>query len=246
MDFLARLPKYQLCSLLELSSQFSRKLWQSESPVARMHYAKSSALLKGTYKIVGSTYLAPWYLADISYHAITTSSDFNRLVPSEHDFLSLYNEYLRYDETLTTTRYEDCAQEDRLFYILFGLSQKTFWYQERQRLFSMNARFFAMMSELPGRHQGLPRFAEKIEAKYGISFRAYNATCLAIAWMGTTTSEIIFPYRIAPDAQAEGVDNAIISRLLEDYTVDYNGVRKSSLCASQLYLTPVVRTSTGR
>jgi len=245
VSFLTKIGRYELSGLLRISSSMSQRLWNSDEPIARLHKIDSSRFVSRALKTVGSTYLTPWFLVDLSYYAIVASNDFNRAQPNEQDFLSLYNDYLAYDEHLTTSRYEGHAPEDRLFYILFGLSQKTFWFQERHRLASMHSRFYDILHELPKRHMELPLFSFLIEAKYGCDFRAYNMACLALMWIAVNNISINFPYNIGAEISKMGIDNQLLNTLLEDYITEYGIIRKSTLQARELYLTPVVRTSQG-
>ena len=243
MSFLKVLPRYQVSGLIEIASQLSRKLWATPGSVAELYRLDSSRFIQGAFRKAGSTYLTPWFIVDVIYHSIVQSTDFALKVPSENDFLGLYNEYLIYDEELSQTSYEAYQPEDRLFYILFGLSQKTFWFQERHRLLSMNSRFYYMLSTIPKEFADLPKYYKYIETKYQRDLSAYNAANVALIWVASRDTEIVFPYQIEQSSYQKGVDNVLIERILHDYICDYKTVKTSTLAAKELYLTPVVRST---
>jgi len=243
VGFLNTIGRYQLSALIKLSSSLSQRLWNGNESVATLFRMDSSRFIRGAFKKVGSTYLTPWFLVDIIYHGIVNSSDFAIALPSENDLLSLYNEFLKYDEELSSKVYEGFSPEDKFFYILFGLSQKTFWFQERHRLLAMNSRFYQMLYGLPRRYSDLPKYFLHIEHKYGCSFPTYNIASMALVWVVTRNTVINFPYQIASSPKMKGVDNKLVNELLQDYVSEYETVRRSTLKARQLYLTPVLRST---
>lgn len=229
--------------MLEISSSLSQRLFNNEQPIARIHRYDQSRFLKRGYRLAGSTYLLPWFLVDISYYAVKCSNDFRANIPSEHDFLNIYNEFLKYDEQLTAIQYEKYESRDKLFYILFGLSQKSFWFQEMYRLVSMNARFYHLLYEIPKHRTAVPQFYRQIEDKYQVDFATYNLSSITLWNISLNNLYYRFPYNIDPKLRDRNIDNGLLSTILLDYLEDYGSIRKSSLGSRQLYLTPVVRTS---
>lgn len=243
MNFLGNIRKYQLSRLLEISSSLSRKLFNNEETVVRISRYDESRFIKGGYRLSGSTYLMPWSLVDISYYAIKCSNDFRSVIPTEHDFLNLYNQFFGFEEELTSPQYERLGNEDKLFYILFGLSQKEFWFQRRGRLLQMNVRLYDLLCEIPKGSRTLPPVYRQIESKYGIDFKAYNISSLALLWMSLNSVYFRFPYNIDPKLEKSKINNDLLRTMLLEYIEDYANVRKSTLGSKQLFLTPVVRTS---
>ncbi|MBW8003170.1 MAG: hypothetical protein FVQ80_14315 [Planctomycetes bacterium] len=185
----------------------------------------------------------PWFLVDISYYAIKCSNDFKAIIPSNHDFMNLYDQFLKYDEKLTSSHYEKYNDTDKLFYILFGLSHKSFWFQEKYRMLRMNARFYELLCEIPKRNTAVTQFYRHIEEKYGIDFPTYNMSSLALLSISTNNVYYLFPYNIDSKLKKRNIDNNLLSTMLQDYIEDYDSIRRSSLESKQLYLTPIVRTN---
>ncbi len=243
MNFLVNIGKYQLSRLLEISSSLSQRLFNNEEPVVKIYRYDQSRFIRGGYRLAGSTYLLPWFLVDISYYAIKCSNDFKAIIATDHDFMNLYNQFLKFDEQLTSSHYEKYNDTDKLFYIMFGLSHKSFWFQEKYRMLRMNTRFYELLCEIPKRNAAIPQFYRYIEEKYGIDFPTYNMSSLALLSISTNNVYYRFPYNIDPKLRKSNIDNNLLSTMLLDYIEDYDSIRKSSLESRQLYLTPVVRTT---
>ncbi|GAH34017.1 unnamed protein product, partial [marine sediment metagenome] len=146
-------------------------------------------------------------LVDISYYAIKCSNDFRAKIPSEHDFLNLYSEFIACDEQFTASHYEKYEDQDKLFYILFGLSQKSFWFQEIHRLASMNTRFYHLLYEIPKNHADLPQFYLQVENRYGVDFATYNLGSMVLWNISTDNIYFRFPYNLDIKLQDQGIDN---------------------------------------
>ena len=135
MAFEQSIMKYRLSDLIKTSASLSQRLWNNDESIAELTRLDSSRFIKGAFKKAGSTYLTPWYLSDIVFYGIKLSSgDFGISTPTDHEFLALYNDYLDFENRQSGSIYKDLSPEDTLFYILFGLGQKTFWFQERHKL----------------------------------------------------------------------------------------------------------------
>lgn len=244
MTFEKLIAKYRLSDLIKASSTLSRTLWINNESIAHLLRLDSSPLITGAFRKSGSTYLTPWHLADIIYYAIVASSgDFGITIPSKNDFLTLYNEYLGYENVLSSAIYQDVPPDDRLFYILFGLSQKTFWFQEKYRLLETNSRFYQMLYILPKKHAELPQVFGYIEKKYRCTFEEYVWASLVIVLLAEKDNVIRFPLRIDLPPSLKRVDNELVHRLLQDYISEYRDIRRSSLKARELYITPVLRST---
>jgi hypothetical protein len=126
---------------------------------------------------------------------------------------------------------------------LFGLSQKSFWFQEKHRLVSINTRFYDLLCDIPKRNNTVPPFYRQIESKYGIDFSTYNISSLALSSISLNSVYYRFPYNIDSKLRVRNIDNDLLSTMLLDYIEDYGRIRESTLESKQLYLTPVVRTS---
>ena len=226
MNFINDIRKYQLNKLLEISSDFSRRLFNNGNSVAKISLYKQSEFINGWHELAGSTYLPAWYLVDISYHAIKESDDFKQLIPCEHDFFNLYNQFLKYDGKVITEQYKNYEGIDRQFYMLFGLSQKTFWFQEMYRLASMNARFYELLYEIPKRNNSIPQFYLQIERKYRVDFTTYDMACRALLWVASTDIYFRFPYNIDSKLGEINIDNALLEKMILDYMGDYEIIRK--------------------
>ncbi len=98
MTFLGNIGKYQLSRLLEISSSLSKRLFNNEESVVKIYRYDQSRFIRGGYRLAKSAYLLPWFLVDISYYAIKCSNDFKAIIPSNHDFMNLYDQFLKYDE----------------------------------------------------------------------------------------------------------------------------------------------------
>ncbi len=240
MSYPEILSLYQVSGLIEIASQLSRQLWAMPGSVAELSRFDSSRFIRGAFKKVGTTYLTPWFVVDLVYHCIMQSTDFALRVPSGNDFLNLYNECLAYDEKQSS--FEAYPIEDRLFYMLFGLSQKTFWFQDRHQLLSMNTRFYEMLHNIPKESADIPQYYNYIEKKYHRDLSTYNSANIALVWVASKNSELVFPYKIEQAAYKRGVDNILIEAISHDYISDYKAIQNSTLGAKELYLTPIIRS----
>ena len=244
MSFRKLISKYRLSDLVKIASTLSRKLWNNKESIARLFRLDSSRFIKGAFRVSGPGYLTPWHLADIVYYAIAHSSgDFGIAALSENDFFALYNEYIGFDNELSGLIYKDLAPDDALFYMLFGLGQKTFWFQEKHRLWATNFRFYRMLCSLPKQHPELPQLFRYVQDKYRCTFEEYNLARMVMVWLAANDHSINFPLRIQRSPQMKGVDNRLVHEMFQDYVSDYDGIRQNSLEARALYLTPVLRTT---
>jgi hypothetical protein len=244
MAFEQSIRKYRLSDLIKMSAMLSQRLWNNNEPIAKLTRLDSSRFINGVLRQSGSMCLTPWHLVDIVFYGIKLSSgDFGISRPSEHDFLTLYNEYLEYENDQSGIIYKDLPPKDALFYMLFGLGQKTFWFQERQKLHFANFRFYQMLYSLPKRHSDLPKYYSYIENRYGCTFEAYQIASMVLVWLAGNNNVINLPLKFEDSPRLKGVNNELVNALLQDYISEYDSVRRSSLEARALYLTPVLRST---
>lgn len=244
MAFEQSLKRYRLSDLIKMSAMFSRRLWNNNESVVKLSRLDSSRFIKGVLRESGSTYLTPWRLVDIVFYGIKLSSgDFCMSSLSEHDFLTLYNEYLGYENDQSGIIYRDLPPKDMLFYTLFGLSQKTFWFQERHKLRFSNIRFYQMLYNLPKRYSDLPKYYSYIENRYGCTFEAYNVASMVLVWIAENNDVIKLPLKFEDSPMLKGVNNELVNAILQDYISEYDSIRRNSLEARSLYLSPVLRST---
>ncbi len=81
-------------------------------------------------KELGEIYITAWDLSDIAFYAIKLSHDFNLWIPNEIEFNDICNEFLKFDEeTHKDIIEQEESDQEKIVKILWGLSQKEFWYQ---------------------------------------------------------------------------------------------------------------------
>jgi hypothetical protein len=197
-------------------------------------------------KELGYIYITVWDLSDIAYYAIRLSHDFNVWIPDEFDFNDICNEFLKYDEDKHKEIIEqEESDQEKLVKILWGLSQKEFWYQNIHLTFYDYNRQVEMLEVIPLEKNIKLDFDKACIETTGFKVSDYRLLLKVIAAMtlqnGSLTNYNLEQYSFSN--QIVTVDN--INKVIKFLSADYNDIRKSPLREEIFQIKPFIKNTQG-
>ena len=237
--FYRRLKTFQLTDLLVQIGDLSKLLFENDNSVIEVPYTQTV----GPYRRKRTMTVTAWWLVDIAYYAIQNTHDFAPSVPTRQDLMQIYSDYLQFDEKRTKqTLGTSPATEDLMTY-LFGLSEKTFWYQE---LFKTKGRFnrdVELLEIVPTKVGSDIDVNEIIVESTGFNIRQFRKLLLALFTASLKQADLS---TLTENGTAVRFDPVLtrdnLMRVVEMYSADYSEYRSSSLNENYFLVKPIVRT----
>ena len=215
------------------------KLWKNDDPVVQFHLFEKE---KDVMIKKGSSFLTPWDLADIAYYAIVNTNELNPEIISEHQFMNLYGLFLSYNEKISNIERESkkLDGESMFFYILFGLSQKTFWYQEKYRMINKFVRFSMLLRDDYTDDKNIQSI---IEEDFNTDFNTFSRACFILTIFADKDFQIRIPLAVDDKLSSIGITDRLLENILKQFSTEYKVIRDSTLMQKQLFLTPIIKDS---
>lgn len=238
--------RYKLDDLLILLADQSKELFLNKLPFKEVEWKRYVA---GFLQVFKQPFPA-WGLADLSYLAIKLSNDYRSLKPKTDDIYKLNNLLVMTGDEEAKIKKIGISKEDMKTHILFGLSQKQFWYQEIIRatnIYYNFLRYYILLHEIPSllpEHRlpdedllditgfNINNFSQLLMAGYAYNYNSSSLINLKIS------DELKEKFSILTE------DN--LSKCLSFFIGDYSFYRKSGFPNNPLYLKPLIRTDNGK
>ena len=234
--FIREIKKYKPCEVINQTSIISRQMLINNQSAAELeHFVKSNTIID-FYEKKGSLYLCAWHLNDICYQSIYNSSDFANNLQDENIFFDIYNKYINFDESLSEKYFETIDDEDKLFIIGFGITQKEFWYQTIGKAKPMRKRLKYIIKNSDIKVEKL------LTEKYDLKYDQIDKILLILLSKSLRQTELNLPLKfIGKEINEKEYLNSInVLKILEIFSINYEGIRTSTLGVNQLYKTPII------
>lgn len=238
--------KYKLDELLILFADQSKELFLNNIPFKEVEWKRYIGGLLQVFKQP----LPAWGLADLSCLAIKLSNDYRSSNPQVDDVYKLNNLLAKVSDDEAKRKKTDISQQDMKAHILFGLSQKQFWYQEIIRatnIYYNFLRYYILLHEIPllcPTHRfpdedlfdttgfNINNFSQLLMAGFAYNYNSSSLINLKIS------DELKEKFSILTE------DN--LSKCLDFFIGDYNFYRTTSIPNNPLYIKPLIRTDKGK
>jgi len=250
-SFLRLLKNYRLDELLLGIGDLTRKMFDGQKavitvPVTRyqqVHAPIGTRILQQ----YGNVTISAWSLLEISYYSILHTNDFAVNTPTFDNIIQLCNEYIEFENTLSSKVYQDATSQKRLLFDLFGLSQKEFWLQELHTIKEQFNRDVEMLEVIPHQIEQTLNLDAILTEISGFDVRSLRKILFSIFAMGMVNSNLS---SLTVDQSIKNVDKVLtkenILSVIESYTAEYQECRGSPFKHGFFYSKPIVRTTKGK
>lgn len=239
--------KYKLDELLILNATLSRDLFLQKKAFKEIEIRKKiGAFSQSFYQ-----YLTAWGLSDLSFIAIKNSNDYRAIFPQGHDILHLNNLLIGLSDDLADKEISDLKAQDIKTKILFGLSQKEFWYQDILRggkLVNNFLRYYLLLDQIPAKYfvsQKQPK--DDLILLTGFDIKGFSQLLLAI-WTHILTVSVVI--NISIEREVKGAiplwTEENILKCLSFLTADYRYYRDPSHRNNPLFFKPIIKTDSNK
>lgn len=202
-DLEKEIKKYKLDDFLVLLSEFSRDLFNSHKSYKEIEWRKPI----GPGFQLAKQLLPAWALSDLSLAGIIYSNDYRPVYPKEEDIYKLNNILVGIADELAKEKRSELDSKDMRTHILFGLSQKQFWYQEIIRpgyMFYNFLRYYILLEKIPSRFfPKLRHPSADLFAVTGFDIKQFSQLLLALWSFSLTTSGLIQKITVSEDLKKE-------------------------------------------
>lgn len=186
-----------------------------------------------------------WDVSDINYYSILHASDRYGYICSNLDYIYILSEYLKYDEQESKKYISECnSSSDNLLTLLWGLSRKQLWYQDKTRLRNEFNRQVEMLEVLSIDDDiDLNNACMK---ETGFSIHDYRVLLFALAGASVKDTNITTIHVDISTTKAYPIiteDN--IYKVRNYITADCSMIRHSLFKEDTFYIWPIVRTLQG-
>lgn len=235
------LAKYRLNELLVQIANIAREMAQNNEPTREIVVKVKKAGSVETHEII----MSAWGLLDLCYLAIRNTSDSAPYSPTADILNEIYFEYIEYDGEISSAAIPENSDLEKLYLYLFGLAQKSFWFQEYYRIREQFNREIELLEVIPAQVGTRIDINKIVLERTGYSIKSFRKLLLALFGMGLSN----------PKLDEISIDDGLIrydpnltksnlKKVIELYSADYEEYCKSQLKQMFLYLKPIVRTST--
>lgn len=239
--FIANLKSAKLDSLLIKIADMARCMFDSDKAYLDIKARRMGRLVP----VVGNIIVTAWGLADIAYQAICNTSDFAPIEPDDSFLISLYNEYIGWEEEMSKEQFNDVKNdEDLTLKFTFGHSQKQFWYQEKHRIREEFNRQVELLEVIPKRINCPLDFDADCARATGFNMRELRTLLYGIYAIGGSKndlSDFTFESSVTRIHEALTVEN--VRKVINLYSCDYSDIRNSKLLENYLFLKPIIKTT---
>jgi hypothetical protein len=238
--------KYKLDSLLLLLAESSRDLYLKHAFMEEVEWKR----LVGGFLQIFKQLLPVWGLADLSYIAIQHSNDYRSLSPTNEDIYKLNNIRAGVSNETAKEKIDAISKEDRKTHILFGLSQKQFWYQEiiRGRNIYYNfLRYYILLSEMPKFFPDHKHPNDDLFEITGFDIKSFSQLLIA-GWAYNITVSPLLKIEIADDLKKSIpiMTETNLQKCIDVFSADYRYYRKPNFPNNPLFFKPIIKTDTNK
>lgn len=242
-----KIRKYKLDELLLLLAKQSREIFQNNTYMKKIEWKRSlgKSLLQKAHQV-----LPAWGLADLSYLAIKNSNDYRPVNPTEDDVYKLNNILAGITNNEAESKMAEIDQEDIRTHILFGLSQKQFWYQDiirsRESFYNF-LRYYVLLYEIPKFFPEIKQPNDDLIESTGFDIKSFSQLLMA-GWSHNMNKSPVIGMKVTEDLTRKIpiITEPNLKRCLAFFTADYGYYRKPNFQNNPLFFKPIVKTDTGK
>ena len=250
-SFYRILKKFILEDLLIAIGNVSRNLFNENNPFynvpVELRTPTYSALGIDVTTKKGNVSVSAWSLLEIAYYAITQTHDFADKSPTFLDIVKICNEYISFENSQSKKVYEQSDSRKRVFFDLFGMAQKEFWFQNPYSLLLQFNRDVEMLQVLPAQIGSDVDFNKVFFDITGFEMKNFRLILLIIVSMGQKSADLgVFNIDDSLQKGNPNLTKENIYAVIRSLSADYDVYRKSTLYQQHFYSKPFVHTSRGK
>jgi hypothetical protein len=239
-EFKRFLSKFRLEDLIFLCSETTREMFNKDEFYNNFPAYNTS----GRYIIpVGNTIVSAWGLVDIVYYAINSTNDYRGRSPNINDLIHISNQYNVFSNLIAKEKIKDMTTVE----ILYGLSQKQFWFQKKDQLTEQFNRNIELLLYIPKKITTKISVDDIVYSELGLT--AYELAKILALLFGRGTETVDFT-SVKVDSTLTEYDKCFtcenIKRVINYYTTDYENVQSSPLKENIFLTKPFIRTKSGK
>ncbi len=250
-SFFRILKKYVLEDLLVAIGNVSRNLFNEKDPFinvpVELRVPTLTSLGTGVKVKEGNVSISAWGLLEIAYYAIANTHDFADSSPTFLDIVKICNEYTSFENSQSKEVYEHTDSSKRIFFDLFGIAQKEFWFQNPFSLLLQFSRDVEMLQVLPEQIGSDVDFNQVFKEITGYGIKDFRLILLIIVFMGLKSADLGVSNIDASLQKANPIlTKENIYTVIRSLSAGYDTYRTSSLRQQCFYSKPIVHTSHGK
>lgn len=189
-------------------------------------------------------------LADLAYIAIKNSNDYKSENPTEEVLYKLNNLLANKINDEARIKKAEIEKEDLTTHLLFGLSQKQFWYQEiilNRNLYYNFLRYYILLNEIPRFFPEIRLPDDDLIEITGFNIKRFSQLLMAL-WSFNYSNSLLQNITVEKDLTEKIpiITEKNLKRCLEFFTADYNYYRKKGFPNNPLFFKPIIKTDTGK
>ncbi len=235
------LKHYSLDALLDYIANYSTKLFGSE-PIE----INSLTIMYGRIPVPFQFLITAWELTDLSYYAVTNTSDKRESRITLDNFRKIINEYKKYTNDRDEQMLESIKQELAPLYLIYSITQKQLWYQEPYICFEMFNRNYEMMIINSKQIGSNIDFENIVKKQIGMSIEKYINISILLFGIGINNVDITTILFEPTILNAFKVSEQDVRNYREYYSASYDEIRNSELNENILFTKPIVKTNSGK
>jgi hypothetical protein len=241
--FIRQIKRFQLTDLLVQIGELSRFLFHKDSSILEVPFTQ----IVGPYQRRGSITVTAWWLVDIAYLAIANTNDFARSVPSRQDLMQICSEFISYDEQRTEITLGPTPTMVDLMTYLFGVAEKTFWYQELYKTKGKFNRDVELLETIPESVGSVINVNDIILRSTGFTAKQFRKLLLALFAVSLKQVDLTV---VTANGTALRWDPILtqenLQSVIEMYSAQYSEYRNSILNENYFIVKPIVKTLRNR
>lgn len=237
--------KYELDNTLYKIGEITRRMVVNVNSIEKVQWHRKL----GMFYQNGFMYVTPWQLTGLAYKLICNSNDYkSKRLKDENEFLILFSEYQKYDDSLSAERLDNIKDCDKLLYITFGHSQQQFWYQNLQQMIIQFNRNTEILLHIWKNINSSINIDSIIYDELGFDSNTFNKLLVYLLWINLKESDIsnekIYDFLEKYDCNFKKHN---LKRVIKLYTADYKFFRNNIvLKENSLFIKPIIKTDTNK
>lgn len=232
-----KIKKYSVEGLLIYIGELNLEMFNNGSPIKEVNYS----FKYGQYQQNIKSYICSWELKDIAYNSVKYSNDYRNDNLDLQSFYKIINEHREIEDK----RVEE-TNTDSIFYLLYGLSQQQFWYQQKHEIIEQFNRNMKLLKYIPKELDTVIDIEDVMRESLGISVDEYIDILLSLLVLSLKKVDISDFVKTGYGVSFLNKEHSKILKVIELYTTNYKEIRDSILEENIFLAKPIVKTDKGK